>query len=42
MAQSIEDMRKKIMFDNFGKIVREATRDEIRERVHGIFKLLKL
>lgn len=23
--------------DNFGKIVREATRDEIRERVRGIF-----
>ena len=23
--------------DNFGRIVREATRDEIRGRVHGIF-----
>lgn len=23
--------------DSFGKIVREATKDEIRERVHGIF-----
>lgn len=23
--------------DSFGKIVREAIRDEIRERIHGIF-----
>lgn len=28
--------------DGFGKIVREATRDEIRERVHGIFERMTI
>lgn len=28
--------------DNFGKIVREATRDEIRSRVNGIFNRMTI
>ncbi len=28
--------------DSFGKIIREATRNEIRERVHGIFNRMTI
>lgn len=39
---NINDAIARRINDNFGKIVRETTRDEIRGRVHGIFDKMKI